>query len=194
MITHNIMGSTCCNCKTRWLPRFDPLRRRQCLSTSLSNVRKSNIRKAGHQHEKDNQNEIFFNYKKIVKKLKIEILQDSISSKLKTFPGVIIIGTKKGGTRGLIEFLNLHPSLQAAGPEVHFFDKRFRKGVAWYISRMPLVGPGQICMEKTPGNYIENIFIQLPIRWIKVVHCNQCDQKKSPNVHKTCPKMISPEK
>ena len=37
-------------------------------------------------------------------------------------PDFIIIGAKKGGTRALIEFLKLHPSIKAAGPEIHYFD------------------------------------------------------------------------
>ena len=71
--------------------------------------------------------------------------------RIKAMPQVIIIGAKKGGTRGLIEFLNIHPQVRAAGPEMHFFDRRFRLGFLWYISKMASVGPGELSMEKTPG-------------------------------------------
>ncbi len=73
----------------------------------------------------------------------------------KALPKVIIIGAKKGGTRGLIEFLNIHPQVRAAGPEIHFFDRRFRRGFRWYISKMASAGPGELAMEKTPGIYIK---------------------------------------
>ena len=46
-------------------------------------------------------------------------------------PDFIIIGAKKGGTRALIEFLKLHPSIKAAGPEIHFFDNHYDKGLDW---------------------------------------------------------------
>lgn len=68
-------------------------------------------------------------------------------------PGVIIIGSKKGGTRALIEFLKLHPSIKAAGPEIHYFDNNYDKGVDWYISKMPPVTGDQLAVEKTPGYF-----------------------------------------
>ena len=68
-------------------------------------------------------------------------------------PDVIIIGAKKGGTRALIEFLKLHPSFKAAGPEIHFFDNHYDKGLEWYKSQMPLVTPQQFAVEKTPGYF-----------------------------------------
>lgn len=45
---------------------------------------------------------------------------------------VIIIGAKKAGTRALLEFLRVHPDVQAVGPEVHFFDKNYHRGFEWY--------------------------------------------------------------
>ncbi|KJH47621.1 hypothetical protein DICVIV_06280 [Dictyocaulus viviparus] len=44
----------------------------------------------------------------------------------------IIIGVKKAGTRALLEFLRLNPNIRAPGPEVHFFDKNYHKGLEWY--------------------------------------------------------------
>ena len=49
-------------------------------------------------------------------------------------PHVIIIGVKKGGTRALLEFLRAHPDIRAVGPEVHFFDKNYHRGLDWYRS------------------------------------------------------------
>jgi len=47
-------------------------------------------------------------------------------------PQVIIIGVKKGGTRALLEFLRIHPDVRAVGPEVHFFDRNYDRGLDWY--------------------------------------------------------------
>ncbi|VDO18874.1 unnamed protein product [Heligmosomoides polygyrus] len=50
----------------------------------------------------------------------------------KAFPSAIIVGVKKAGTRALLEFLRLNPRIQAPGPEVHFFDRNYHKGLEWY--------------------------------------------------------------
>ena len=76
--------------------------------------------------------------------------------KSKKFPGAIIIGVRKGGTRALLEFLRTHPQVAATRQEMHFFsdDKRYAKGMQWYLSRMAESGPDQITMEKTPKYFI----------------------------------------
>ena len=47
-------------------------------------------------------------------------------------PQAVIIGVKKAGTRALLEFLRVHPDVRAPGPEPHFFDRYFHKGLDWY--------------------------------------------------------------
>ncbi|XP_076453418.1 heparan sulfate glucosamine 3-O-sulfotransferase 6-like [Babylonia areolata] len=69
-------------------------------------------------------------------------------------PGAIIIGVKKAGTRALLEFLRLHPDVQAPGPEPHFFDRNYNRGLDWYRSLMPPTQEGQLTMEKTPSYFI----------------------------------------
>lgn len=49
-------------------------------------------------------------------------------------PQAIIIGVKKGGTRALLEFLRIHPDVRAPGPEPHFFDRHYHRGLEWYRS------------------------------------------------------------
>ncbi|XP_069475159.1 heparan sulfate glucosamine 3-O-sulfotransferase 1-like [Ambystoma mexicanum] len=70
-------------------------------------------------------------------------------------PQAIIIGVRKGGTRALLEMLNLHPDVVAAASEVHFFDQdeNYDKGLAWYRAQMPPSLPGQVTVEKTPGYF-----------------------------------------
>lgn len=47
-------------------------------------------------------------------------------------PDAIIIGVKKGGTRALLEFLKVNPDIRAPGPEIHFFDRKYDRGLEWY--------------------------------------------------------------
>ncbi|XP_048843659.1 heparan sulfate (glucosamine) 3-O-sulfotransferase 1-like 2 [Brienomyrus brachyistius] len=70
-------------------------------------------------------------------------------------PGAIIIGVRKGGTRALLEMLNLHPDVEVAKAEVHFFnvDEHYHRGLAWYRAQMPVTLPGQLTVEKTPGYF-----------------------------------------
>ena len=50
----------------------------------------------------------------------------------------MIIGSKKGSTRALIEFLKLHPKLKVARQEIHYFDKHYLNGEEWYASRVAI--------------------------------------------------------
>ena len=72
------------------------------------------------------------------------------------FPQAIIIGVRKGGTRALIDMLNIHPDIVAAKGEIHYFDRdeNFDKGVQWYIERMPHTMSSQITIEKSPSYFI----------------------------------------
>jgi len=58
-------------------------------------------------------------------------------SEISRLPQCIIIGVAKGGTRALLEFLSLHPDVQAAKHEIHFFDKKYTRGLEWYRQQMP---------------------------------------------------------
>jgi len=57
---------------------------------------------------------------------------------VRRLPQCLIIGVRKGGTRALLEFLNLHPDVQAERREVHFFDRdtRYKRGIEWYRRQM----------------------------------------------------------
>ena len=51
---------------------------------------------------------------------------------VKRLPQAVIVGAKKSGTRALLEYLRLHPGVVGAGPEPHFFDRNYDKGLDWY--------------------------------------------------------------
>ncbi|XP_043929393.1 heparan sulfate glucosamine 3-O-sulfotransferase 5 [Protopterus annectens] len=71
-------------------------------------------------------------------------------------PQAIIIGVRKGGTRALLEMLNLHPAVVKASQEIHFFDndENYSKGIEWYRKKMPFSYPHQITIEKSPAYFI----------------------------------------
>lgn len=52
--------------------------------------------------------------------------------------------------------LNLHPRLQKAAGEVHFFDRdeNYLKGLEWYRKKMPHSFRGQTTIEKSPSYFV----------------------------------------
>ncbi|NP_001096473.1 uncharacterized protein LOC100125092 precursor [Xenopus tropicalis] len=70
-------------------------------------------------------------------------------------PQTIIVGVRKGGTRALLEMLDIHPNIVVAATEVHFFDwdENYVKGIEWYRNLMPFSYENQITIEKTPGYF-----------------------------------------
>lgn len=67
-------------------------------------------------------------------------------------PDFIIIGTQKGGTTSLYNYLKMHPEVKLhRNKEVHFFDKYYSRGVTWYRSWFPFKIYGKkITGEATP--------------------------------------------
>lgn len=60
------------------------------------------------------------------------LLTNTNTTTRRRLPQALIIGVKKGGTRALLEFIRLHPDVRAVGPETHFFDRHYQKGLEWY--------------------------------------------------------------
>lgn len=83
--------------------------------------------------------------------LHIQRIRQNATKKL---PQAIIIGVKKCGTRALLEYLRLHPDMKGTGPEPHFFDRHYHKGLEWYRNKMPPTIDGQMTIEKTPSYFI----------------------------------------
>jgi len=63
-------------------------------------------------------------------------------------PDVIIVGVKKCGTRALLEFLRAHADVRATGPEVHFFDRHYDKGLDWYRCVSVRYSPAARCHRR----------------------------------------------
>jgi hypothetical protein len=61
-----------------------------------------------------------------------------LTSPVRMLPDFLIIGTAKGGTSSLYFHLNKHPCVAAPfRKEIYFFDRTYRRGVAWYRSFFP---------------------------------------------------------
>jgi len=57
---------------------------------------------------------------------------------LRGLPSVLIIGSQKGGTTSLFNYLAEHPDvLPPIGKEVHYFDLHYAAGENWYRGRFP---------------------------------------------------------
>ncbi|XP_007897831.1 heparan sulfate glucosamine 3-O-sulfotransferase 5 [Callorhinchus milii] len=82
--------------------------------------------------------------------------QIRLHNMVQQLPQAIIIGVRKGGTRALLEMLNLHPAVVKASQEIHFFDndENYAKGMEWYRKKMPFSYPYQITIEKSPAYFI----------------------------------------
>lgn len=82
-------------------------------------------------------------------------------------PQAIIIGVKKGGTRALLEYLRLHPDVKAPGPEPHFFDRYYYKGLDWYRMK-----PDEACRYSSvvnrPCKYIQYSEVVKRSRWFPI--------------------------
>ena len=55
-------------------------------------------------------------------------------------PDFIILGTQRGGTTSLYNYLLAHPQIAAATrKEVQFFSKNFHLGISWYRAQFPSI-------------------------------------------------------
>lgn len=68
-----------------------------------------------------------------------------------TKPDFLIIGTMKGGTTILYDFICDHPDVSAAQKkEIHYFSLNYDKGDEWYYSHFDELGEGQLTGEASP--------------------------------------------
>jgi hypothetical protein len=65
-------------------------------------------------------------------------------------PDFLIIGAQKAGTTSLYQYLVRHPDIESATvKEVHFFDLKYGKGLAWYSRFFPSEGRRQARLAQT---------------------------------------------
>jgi hypothetical protein len=66
------------------------------------------------------------------------------------FPNFIIVGTAKGGTKSLLNYLSQHPDIYTASVETHFFDRDYKKGLGYYSKFFDGWNGEKAIGEKTP--------------------------------------------
>ena len=61
-----------------------------------------------------------------------------LTGRLRGLPSVLILGTQKGGTTSLFNYMVQHPDVLAPlSKEVHYFDLNYERGPTWYRARFP---------------------------------------------------------
>lgn len=66
-------------------------------------------------------------------------------------PDFVVIGAQRSGTTSLYRYLDRHPDIfMAPTKEVHFFDRHFENGVAWYCKQFDGAHLNQVVGEATP--------------------------------------------
>ncbi len=61
-----------------------------------------------------------------------------ITNPIRLLPDFLIIGTQRGGTTSLFHYLEAHPCIRSAvNKDLHFFDRKYNKGLAWYRGHFP---------------------------------------------------------
>jgi hypothetical protein len=67
-------------------------------------------------------------------------LYRGVTASLRVLPDFLIIGTQRGGTTSLYRYLKAHPCFGApSNKDIHFFDRRYRKGLTWYRGHFPAI-------------------------------------------------------
>ncbi len=71
-----------------------------------------------------------------------ELVQDRWEPELSRSPDFLIIGSHKGGTTSLFNYLSKHPQiLPTVNKEIDFFSFYFDRGEQWYLSQFPKISP-----------------------------------------------------
>lgn len=66
-------------------------------------------------------------------------------------PTFIVAGAQKGGTTTLHNMLGEHPQIHVSRPkELHYFDRHYRNGLAWYAEAFRPTGEHRAWGESTP--------------------------------------------
>jgi hypothetical protein len=77
-----------------------------------------------------------------------------VTSPLRVLPNFIIVGTMKGGTTSMFQYLAQHPRVNPPfRKEIKFFDIHYPKGLMWYRAHYPLFAKmtdGALTGEATP--------------------------------------------
>lgn len=78
----------------------------------------------------------------------------TMTASFRALPSALIIGTQKGGTTSLFNYLSLHPDvLPPVAKEPHYFDLYYARGPRWYRGCFPFehqLRGGALTLEASP--------------------------------------------
>lgn len=73
------------------------------------------------------------------------------TANLRALPDFVILGTQRGGTSSLYQWLCAHPAFDPPlRKEIHYFDVHYHKGTRWYRAHFPFAQRGRITGEASP--------------------------------------------
>lgn len=80
-------------------------------------------------------------------------------------PGYLVVGTKRGGSTSLAEWIATHPEVGpcAVGKGTHYFDVNHGRGPAWYAAQFPALREGYRLTGESSPYYM---FHPLAPEWI----------------------------
>jgi len=81
-------------------------------------------------------------------------------------PDFIILGTQKGGTTSLYNYLSNHSKIRVGSRrEIHFFDRNYEKGINWYKNNFNYKNNNLLTFECSP-DYFHHPFVAERIRLV----------------------------
>ncbi|GAA1964587.1 hypothetical protein GCM10009817_00420 [Terrabacter lapilli] len=107
----------------------------------------------------------------------IGVLQSRLARGERLLPGYLVVGTKRGGSTSLAEWITLHPQVgeSRSGKGTHYFDVNFGRGFRWYAAQFPKVDEGHAIVGESSPYYMfhplspQRIRAALPD--VKIVMC-----------------------
>lgn len=90
-------------------------------------------------------------------KNKFSELKRRLNSSSRMTPSFIIIGTARGGTTSLFNYLSLHPQIEMpVKKEIAFFCTHFNKGLSWYRSHFPVKSDDTLITGEASPYYLSH--------------------------------------
>jgi len=104
-------------------------------------------------------------------------LRARLSRGERLLPGYLVVGTKRGGSTSLAEWITLHPHVgqSRSGKGTHYFDVNFGRGFHWYTSQFPKLDEGHDLVGESSPYYMFHPLAPRRIRAalpdVKIVMC-----------------------
>ncbi len=87
-----------------------------------------------------------------IARYKLAHLTRKATSYKRVLPDFLIIGAAKAGTTSLYNYLLQHPQVAPCfRKEVHYFDRKYNKGLKWYKSHFPLSSEMNVQLKMVTG-------------------------------------------